>query len=510
MLSYFQCNHFKVMCVLVLLFFSVSACQPGSQAEPELIGAWLLSGDTLGDGSQLELTVQINQLTPQTDNPAILDGSGCMQSGESGGWAPLSLQAELDAASGVYRLHLISTVTTQELENGVGVIRLSGETQPSGAGPYERATGISRTALGAGQWSAERTSALAVECPAWDAALVLRGEVGVGRDLAYSPPLDVTSLLAETSVVSAQLRVIAPDGIVTLIPYHADIFSFDVDFVNSFLYQGGHEGTPALDASYEFFLLDALGEVIPAIQNEDSFRRCNQGAPVNLRTALVPGDYLEVSWDAPELIAGEFDPENGYGFYQIIIEKYPLPEGGFIYGGESEQTSHRIPWKAFEPGSAGQPDGMDYGIGLSQFADGQFIIKMAAYNFYDAPEGEVGFDCRVEDSRHVLIFSKQGDSLSIQPGGAISGFVRGADGKALSGIAVDYRGAETGAHDRVCSGENGFFLFNHLPLDSYTISAGQFGTEGCDPNSFATVTLPALVLTAETPIQADQNFVLME
>ena len=505
-------TRFKFTCLALMALFLVpiilSACQPAKQPEPGLIGTWTLDGDFLGSGEQQSLIVQINTLTPQSDNANIFEGTGCLQTGVSGGWAPLALQAVLNPQGATYTINIYSTLLAEQLENGVGVIRLTGETQALTAGKPVSLNGNARTALGEGKWTGERTAALAVECPAWDASLAMRAEVNLMRDMAFTPPFDGTLFSVETSIVSSELRVLEPDGKVTNVPYHSSIFSLGVDFVNSFLFQGGHIGTPALDKPYIFTLLDALGEPIPGIQDQESYLRCRQGAPVNLQAAFVPGGYLEVSWDATNLVPGEFEPEKGYGLYQIIIEKFPRLETGSIYGAEALQTSHRIPWAAFEPGSTGKPDGTDYGIGLSQFDDGQYIIKMATYNFYDAPEGEIGFDCRVEDSRHILFFTKQGDALSIQPGGAISGFVLDKNGKPLSGIAVKCTGADSAFQESMCSAENGFFLFNNLPLDSFTLSAGQFGTEDCGSNPYATVELPAISLTAASPIWEEQNFTL--
>jgi hypothetical protein len=499
------------LCASLLVI--LTACQPDVQTDigPDsgLIGAWVLSGDFLGSGGQQQVTVQINRLSPQSDNPNIFDGTGCMQSGDSGGWAPLKLRAELNAQTENYSVNIYSTLLAEEFENGTGVIRLIGETGIPAAGEPERITGNSRTALAEGSWTGERTTALTVDCPAWDQSLVMHAEVGLWRDIAFSPPFDETAFMVETNIVSSKLRVLEPDGEVTLIPYHPDIFSYDVDFVNSFLFRGEHAGTPVLDEPYNFFLLDSFDEPIPGIQEQESYRRCGQGAPINFKASFFAGEYLEISWDAPGLVPDEFDPEKGNGCYQIIIEKFPANENGIIYLGETKQTTHHIPWHTFEPGSAGQPDGINYGISLSQFDDGQYVIKMATYNFYDAPEGEIGFDCRVEDSRHDLLFSKQGETLSTQPGGAISGYVMDKDGKPLSGIAVEFVGSQNAIRDSICTTDEGFFLINHLPLDSYTLSAGGFGTEDCEPNSYLPIELPTISLTVESPIQEDQNFTLV-
>jgi hypothetical protein len=211
-------------------------------------------------------------------------------------------------------------------------------------------------------------------------------------------------------------------------------------------------------------------------------------------------DYVELIWDAPEIIPGYFDPENGNGFYQPSLEFTPWREGGNMYGSESILSTHNIPWSSFEPGAAGFPDGHDYGISMAELEDGQYIIYVGVYSYYDPPEGEGGFDCRVADSRQALFLTKQGNQITVQPAGAVSGFVTDANGNPLANIAVKVDGMNTGFHEGVCSAENGFYLFTRLPLDTYTLSAGGFEAEDCPANSYATLTQPDIVLDADRPI----------
>ena len=191
-----------------------------------------------------------------------------------------------------------------------------------------------------------------------------------------------------------------------------------------------------------------------------------------------------------------------------VLENTPWRESDFLYGAETILTTHRIPWAAFAPGSPGFPEGADYGLSLSALEDGQYIIFVADYSYYDPETGESGYDCRVQDSRHAILLTKQGDQITVQPAGAVSGFIYDGAGSPLAGIAVEINGVGTGFHERVCSRENGYYLFTRLPLDSFTLSAGGFGTEDCPENSFATLTQPDLALDAASSIVEGMDLVL--
>jgi hypothetical protein len=310
------------------------------------------------------------------------------------------------------------------------------------------------------------------------------------------------------------MRAESPDGTAYLADYYTNIFSPEVNFIDQFRFDTYVEGLPATGQSYQFTLLNVLGKPIYGVEDQDAFRRCEQGAATNLGAVVhltadnARVDYVELSWDAPEIIPEYFDPQSGNGFYQPILEGASWGETGMLYGSESIQATHNIPWSSFEPGAAGFPDGQDYGISLSDLEDGQYILAVGVFSYYDPPAGESGFDCRVSDSRYGLFLTKQGDQLTVQPAGAVSGFVYDGAGSPLAGIAVEINGVGTGFHERVCSRENGYYLFTRLPLDSFTLSAGGFGAEDCPENSFATLTQPDLALDAASPVVEGLDFVL--
>jgi hypothetical protein len=417
------------------------------------------------------------------------------------------LQAVYDPDTADYTVNILSTLISPNLEEGAAVVRLVGTAEMGAAGiKNDQLDGSAYLRGGEVAWNSVHTSLEVVECPALDTALSFLGEFGVNRDLAYIPAFDVTNFHGETNIVSSQMRAEAPDGTSYLADYHTDIFSPGVNFIDQFRYDAHVVGTPLAGQSYRFSLLNVLGNPISDVEDQDVFRRCEQGAATNLRAVvhLLPDsdqvDYLELTWDAPEIIPGYFDPENGNGFYQPTLEFTPGREGGNVYGAESILVSHNIPWSSFEPGAAGFPDGHDYGISLAELEDGQYIIFVGVYSYYDPPEGESGFDCHVGDSRQGLFLTKQGNQITVQPAGALSGFVTDANGNPLENVAVTIDGVGTGFHEGVCSAANGYYLFTRLPLDTFNLSAGGVEAEGCPANDFATFAYPLILLSEDHPI----------
>jgi hypothetical protein len=500
-----------IVAIIVVALILVFTFKPGQDVEPtsDLLGTWTVAGDFLGSGAQASLLVQINEFRPAEDKPNTYLGAGCMQTEASGGWAPLSLQAVFDADTASYALNMLSTLIAPELDGGATVIRFVGDAgMASGGVKNDRASGTAYTSAGEIAWSGGHTSLEPAECPAWDEALTFWSEFGVGRDLAYIPPWDISDFQAETKIASSQMRVETPDGQVFLAGYHTDIFTPEVNFIDVFRFHYAVEGTPITAQPYDFTLLDVLGEPVPGAESQDIYRRCDQGAATNLRAVYTQLETLELTWDAPEIIPDYFDPQNGHGFYQLTLEYNPWRESNFLYGAEVITALHHVPWNPFEPGSTGSPEGADYGISLSELEDGQYILFVAAYSYYEPAAGESGFDCRVIDTRHTLLINKQGDQITAQPAGAVSGFVYDADGNPLEDIAVEINGLSTGFHERVCSQANGYYLFTRLPLDTFTWSAGGFGTEVCAPNNFATIIQPDFALDAEYPIRENMDFIL--
>jgi hypothetical protein len=157
---------------------------------------------------------------------------------------------------------------------------------------------------------------------------------------------------------------------------------------------------------YTFTLLDALGYLIPGVQSEDSWHRCNQDAPKNY-TMEKNDSHITLSWDPVPTIAGEFDPhqtnENySLGEYQIFL--HPKFEAQTSYGASGVfQNVHLLPRTPFSPGGGGSPDGQDYGWPLNDLENGAYELIVGAWNGSDYANGGFGSDCMVFDSNEFYV-----------------------------------------------------------------------------------------------------------
>jgi hypothetical protein len=342
-----------IIAIILLAIILLITLKPGQKAQPpgDLYGVWDLSGAFLEAGVETRLFLHIVLLEPAPERPNTYLGTGCLQTEASGGQAPLSLQAEYDADTGSYTLNMLSTLIAPELEGGAAVIHLVGMADMGSGGiRNDRLSGNAYTTTGEIPWHGEHSTHDIILCPpGLDSALSYLGEFGLHRDLAYIPAFDVTNFHGETNIVSFQMRAEAPDGTAYLADYHTDIFSPQVNFIDQFRFDTHFVGTPLAGQAYHFTLLNALGSPIFGAEDQDVFRRCDQGAATDLRAVvhMRPDtdqvDYVEVIWDAPEIIPGYFDPQNGNGFYQLILEGTSGRETGMLYGSESIQPTHHKP-----------------------------------------------------------------------------------------------------------------------------------------------------------------------
>ncbi|MBI2333676.1 MAG: carboxypeptidase regulatory-like domain-containing protein, partial [Chloroflexi bacterium] len=130
---------------------------------------------------------------------------------------------------------------------------------------------------------------------------------------------------------------------------------------------------------------------------------------------------------------------------------------------------HLIPWNPFEPGSTGFPDGFNYGVSLSEFADGDYRINVYAFADAQPANGGAGLECDVTDSSHSLVMSKQGEEVTFNRIGSISGYVFDTEGNPLGGIGVD---VEFGGYG-TCTDGNGYYTMQEIPFGSYNVVAGR-------------------------------------
>jgi hypothetical protein len=401
----------KITIYVFIITLLCIACSPHPQANNNpingLIGKWSLTGDFLDLGKDTSLFIQINDAVLSDEKTSSYNLSGCMQTEEGGGWAPLAMKAIKVDEDETYQINIISTLLLPQTDYQTAIIRFTGDASLSPNGmDDDLMEGDSYSILGKPSWKASHTSSDIVDCPeALSEGLSFMGEVQIRRDLASTPPFDVTNYISETNIASANLQVELPDGSVLEFPFETDIYSPHVDYIDVFRFSGHVEGTPILDKPYTFRLLDHNGNPIPGVESTDRYLHCEHGAPTNLEVNYENENYLELNWDAPDIIPGIFDPENGNGFYLISLQEYP---GGSeaLYGATAFQPTHLIPWKNFIPGGAGLPDGFDYGVSLSELDNGEYFISISAQNFYDPQEGDEGYDCGVLDSSEDMVIEK--------------------------------------------------------------------------------------------------------
>ena len=168
------------------------------------------------------------------------------------------------------------------------------------------------------------------------------------------------------------------------------------------------EGLPQAGGSYACTALDAGGTpVAGGMSSEVYVGGYEPGPPSNVEAEVVEGGLL-VSWDAPPLLPGAFEPGASppVGFYQISFSQ---EEGETVYGWNNvgyslTETSHLIPFhrRDFGPG--------DRGEGLKEIPDGVYFLTVEAFSL--APAGTPGStnECSAHDPAedvHVVVESGQ-------------------------------------------------------------------------------------------------------
>lgn len=454
---------------------------PNGKGVDDLRGRWDLEWvfNENPDEPPPPLILYIKDIEPSPDDSQVYFANGCMETTDSGVSMPLSLMAKHNAEDNSYDLRIISTVFPPPEFDQPFVIRFDGLFDVYGKGVSDDvAGGDFITERGGGVWAAEHHDRRRVKCPSVaDFGIEFHGDVYVHQDRAYTPPRETMLLEGYTLIVSSAMRVETPDGGILTIPNYTDIFSPDVDFISFFRYLENIETSPTAGEPYAFVLLDALGQPIPGTEAADIWRGCQQGPTLN----VTPSDEFEpsinLSWD-PVAPAPGFDPygDPQVGFHQISIN--PLEGGVSEYGSAGiGSTSHIVPWEPFEPGSAGTPDGSDFGVSLSELEDGLFQVTLEGYGESPPDSGGIGLECSVFDSREFLLMTKSGSEIEFIAPGAISGRVTNEAGEPLWGISVGVCQYDT--EEPYCMGAEtnfwGFYTIVGVPSGEYRVWASGEG-----------------------------------
>lgn len=384
-----------------------------------LRGRWDVAAQ---DGENtIDLRMFVRDIVPGAEVGTYV-AAGCMTTLESGGSAPLAVQATATSPS-TYDVIIYSSIVP--VADPPYIVRFDGvvDTGDGKGKPSvvdDAAWGTWTFGEGDMQWSGVHHDRRRPKCPGVE--LSDEGGFFFGADLytASDQADNATGTIYEsfTNIVSGAVRVDLPGGGSLVLPGFTDLFSPTVDFVTDFRYLDGTGGTPAAGEPHVFRLLDVLGNPIPGAVFTDYWLACLQGAPSTLSGTQPGGAAMPalVTWDPVAPVAG-FDPSSGGpGFYQIEMgPDDPAPGDGFYGAGGMLATTHYIPWTSFAPGSVGSPDGSDFGQPLADFTEGTYRLDVIA--FAESPAGQpgTGLECQVRDSNESLIMTKAGYTVTFAP-----------------------------------------------------------------------------------------------
>lgn len=435
----------------------------------DLRGRWDVEA-FFGEEPLTDVVLYVNDMRESTLTANTYYANGCMRTTETNAFMPLSIRAVYDPQSNAYDTSIYSTVVPSDGEPFVirftGMVGMGGESVKDDA-----AGGTMRTGFGTGEWTAVHHDRRVTKCPSVrDIGLGFQGDVYTHLDLGN--PVRMDSLYgAETIIVSSGMLVEAPDGSSFVVQEYTDLFSPDVDFIGRFRYLANFEGSPISGGVYKFTLLDVFGEPIEGTESTDVWTGCNQIAPINLTTAFEPGSGVTLGWDVVPDVPGEFEPMHDpqIGFYQIGIDPFNWFSPSSYGSNLIKSPQHLVPWNHFEPGTPGFPDGDDYGVSISEFSEGDYQVMVFAFAEANPQNGGTGLECATYNSSHKLIMHKQGEDVTFNRIGTISGYVYDMLGNPLGGIGVD---TEFGGYG-TCTDENGFYILRDMPFGTYNIAAGR-------------------------------------
>jgi hypothetical protein len=388
----------------------------------ELRGQWDINLQDENGESVYSVTLFLNDIAPDPNDPEELLSAGCMKSNEAGFLAPLSLIAT--QTDDGYIINFFSTALIDEYYQPF-VIEFNGDVIVNGRGVKDDEVSGSfysepNSSTWEGSWSGIHHDRRRKKCPPVEIPpLSFWGDVRLQKNLrGETVELKKTILEAQTDIVSSGVLVENPDGSTIILPPFTDIFSPDVDFVSRFRYvipfDEADENDPIAGEPYYFTLLDLLGNPIPGATTTDIWTECLITAPSNIKAKNLDNKDIEVKWDPVDLEDG-FDPANGIGFYQIEIGG-SNPWTPDKYGSNHIKSIwHIVPWGDFNPGYPGVPDGNDLGEGLSHFPDGEFSIRVEAFSRPPSGSGGFGHECVVVDFDENRFFKKEGDTINIIP-----------------------------------------------------------------------------------------------
>jgi len=402
---------FSLLFVLTIIgvYLSIPSKSLAMNGVDDLRGRWDFKVEGL-EPQPVDFIVYIGNIELYSENRYV--ANGCMES-PSGKLSPLAMIAEYEG-EGQYSLNLISTVLTNT--NHPYVIQFLGPVSVFGQGVADDIAGGSESIIrteffNGGKWTALHHDRRIKNCPPVEIPpLNFYADVRANVNLNDGEEITVKTIFeAQTNIVSSGVVVTKPDGTTVLITPYTDIYSPYVDFVSTFRFlipwDTADEGYPETGSPYFFTLLDILGQPIPGATQSDVWTGCYIDAPRNVMMEILENKDIELVWDDVETTDG-FNPSNDEGFYQIAIDGIN-PRTPTLYGSNLIKSNwHIVPWEDFTSPSHGNPDGYDLGVGLSQFNNGDYQVRLIAFS--EPPSGSGGYfhECEVTDTAENVFFNK--------------------------------------------------------------------------------------------------------
>lgn len=425
-----------IIAVIILLLLAILLCRgcsgfqeaspnadptKGSPAEPMqddglvspgLVGKWIGSSAILGD-----ISVVIEKVAPVQDSDESSQYvTGYVIYGGDPSGDPIAPLAGVAVPTGadLYEVQIWSTnlspvIEGEAIEDVQVIPVLFTGSVNTNVGQVE---GIWQSGEETGDWQMEFDTEEVPNSPVFDlenSGLSVNYELMVSihtTDQNSGIDSQYVQLDASTNVAVSDVVVLMPDGTERVMWQFTDIFTPGVDFVSEFRFADGFEGSPA-EGEHIFKFLNPMGDPLAGVEGVDVWRGCRLVAPLNVR-ASVGASGISVSWSP---VPG-FDPSHPDWFYQIEFGQES--EEGLGYGSNHvKQTSHLMPFASFAPGSAGSPDGQNYGVGLRELPDGEY--NLIVYVFVPAPmdSGGFGHECQMTAEDEWLTVVKSGSSFTI-------------------------------------------------------------------------------------------------
>jgi|GEM_PF-2120611 len=426
-----------VLAVLLALSITspVFAATPATNEPTIANGVDLFRGSwqgqvTLPNGIVRQINMYFNSFASDSNNANVFKASGYFSNDPIGGKkradAPtLPMMASCrQINTTAYEVIILATFQIPpELGSGTTIVKFVGTAKMGGSsvtddtitGTWYADGGDGSTV--SGPWSANHLDRRNVKAPQVDInqpGLYFSVDTYCGLIGPGNVPPEMrgsgTILGVMSNIVMDSVKVTYPDGTVLTIPKYTDVFSPNVDWINSFRFCTGAPGMPIAGGTYTFTALDVVGNPIPGVQATDIWVGVEPASPPANVDAVVTAEGILLSWDESPVITGSFDPASGLGFYQLTLYRVQ-PDGSWgedVFGvGGIYSLSHLIPMDKsdFVQG--------DLGLALNEMGDGVYAISSCVHSVTPAGSAGHGFEYNNTNPDETVYFEIEDGAITI-------------------------------------------------------------------------------------------------